>query len=294
MENNTDAGNGNGRGFNSVNLTNCRVAGNPTYIPAHTKAGAAKVTQAQTNFTVFQNIWNKKHEFKITAWGKMADAIAKGAPTGKQLFLECSLHTYRGRVWLPTPPGAERQFVLRGDGQPLTETKVGLTLERMIFGVDSAKTIQEEIQTGFRPVGWNDPSQPGYQTWRNICVQNNALTFQQGMTRFGYATVQLPNGQITYSNTNQNQNQGQATTGFQGAQPNTGFQGAQPNTQTYGAQPQTPQHNQGNAQYVNGEYVGQATTQHPQTGGFGGAQTQPNPQHGGFTGTNTGGANPIM
>lgn len=283
MENNTDAGNGNGRGFNSANLTNCRVAGNPTYIPAHTKAGASKVTQAQTNFTVFQNIWNKKHEFKITAWGKMADAIAKGAPTGKQLFLECSLHTYRGRVWLPTPQGAERQFVLRGDGQALTETKVGLTLERMIFGADSAKTIQEEIQTGFRPVGWNDPTQPGYQTWRNICTQNNALIFQQGMTRFGYANVQLPNGQIAYGNTNQNQ-----------GQPNTGFQGAQPNTQTYGAQPQTGQPDQSNAHYVNGEYVGQATTQHQQTGGFGGAQTQTNQQQGGFAGTNTGGANPIM
>jgi hypothetical protein len=269
-DNNTN--NSGNRGFNSVNLTNCRIAGPATYIPAHTKPGATKPTDAQAKFTVYQNIRNKKMEFRITAWGKMADVIARGGSTGKQIHLQCSIHSYRGRVWLPTPDGAQRQFVTRADGQPLMETKIGFTLEHMNFGVDSSKTIQEEIQSGFRPVGWSDPTQPGYQQWRQICANNNAIQFQPGMTQFGYAKVSQPNGQVVQNNANNNFNQ-------QNQMPNTGaaqqfqqpvapqqnqnfqqanvggFQGA-------AQQPVAPQQNQNNAQYVNGQYVGQAMPNH--------------------------------
>lgn len=277
---NNTTSNGNGKGFNNVNLFNCRIAGPATYIPAHTKPGAAKAIDAQANFTVYQNIRDRKMEFRVTAWGKMADIIARGGATGKQIHLECSIHSYRKRVWLPTPNGAQRQFVTLADGQPLMETAVGFTLEHMTFGVDSAKTIQEEIQSGFRPIGWNDPTQPGYQEWRNRCAQNNAIEFQQGMTQFGYAKVATPEGVVAPKSYGNNFNNGQNTgaaqqyqqpqqnQGYQQPQnqgfnqpvaPNQGFQGANQQYQ----QPQT-QPNQGNATYVNGQYVGQQMPQAPQ------------------------------
>lgn len=263
---NNTTSNGNGKGFNNVNLFNCRIAGPATYIPAHTKPGAAKAIDAQANFTVYQNIRDRKMEFRVTAWGKMADIIARGGATGKQIHLECSIHSYRKRVWLPTPNGAQRQFVTLADGQPLMETAVGFTLEHMTFGVDSAKTIQEEIQSGFRPIGWNDPTQPGYQEWRNRCAQNNAIEFQQGMTQFGYAKVATPEGVIAPKSYGNNFNNGQNTGAAQQYQQpqqnqgfNQGFQGANQQCQ----QPQT-QPNQGNATYVNGQYVGQQMPQEPQ------------------------------
>ena len=272
--------NGNGHGINTITLIDCRIAGPADYIPAHPKQNAQpgdRDIQAQADFTVYQNIRDKKMTFEITAWGKMADVIARGGATGKQVHLICSMHSYRGKVWFPVPDGAPRQFVTRADGQPLMIEKVGLTLEDISFGVDSAKTIQEEINRGFRPLGWNDPSNPGYQDWRNRCAQNNAIQYQPGMEWFGYARVktygqpaqqnqgyQQNNGfqqpQYNQQYNQQNQQHGQAQQYNQ--QHNTGFQGVQnqqhPNTQTnYG------QNNGGNPQYVNGQYVGQQMPQQP-------------------------------
>jgi len=254
---------GNGHGINVVTLIDCRIAGPATYIPEHPKQNAQpgdKNIQAQADFTVFQNIRDKKMTFEITAWGKMADVVARGGATGKQVHLVCSLHSFRGKVWFPVPDGAPRSFVTRADGQPLLIEKTGLTLEDISFGTDSAKTIQEEIARGFRPVGWNDPANPGYQDWRNRCAQNNALQYQPGMEWFGYAKVKTY-GQPTQQQFNQPQYAQQQGQAQPYNQQNYGFQGA---TNTQNPQPQQyPQQNVGgtNPQYVNGQYVGQGFQQ---------------------------------
>ncbi len=208
-----------GNGFNAVTLIDCRIAGAPSYYPAHLKDG--KTVQAQTEFTVYQNVRNRKMAFKVNAWGKMADVIARGGAPGKQVHLVCNIHSYKGRVWVEDQASGQFTFLTKPDGQPILTDKVGLTVENLTFGVDSAKTIQEEIQTGFRPVGWNDPASPGYLEWRNRCAQNNAVQFVPGMETFGYAKVRKVNGQVIAPN-------------------------AQP-------QPQP----QSNPQFINGQYVGQ-------------------------------------
>ena len=258
---------GNGRGINIVTMMDCRIAGFPDYLPAHIKQGAQKPTQAQANFTVYQNIGNKKFAFPITAWGKMADVVARGGATGKQLQLICTVHSYRGRVWLPTPDGAQPQFVLRPDGQPLLIEKIGFTVESILFGKDSEKTIQAEINANFRPRGWNDPAQPGYQQWREICRRNNNLQFAQNMTWFGYAKVKPVNGTI-YIEQNQNngggwQQQNQQTGNATQYQHNSGAVGGgfNQNQNNNGGWQQQNQNNGGNQQggqpeYINGQYVG--------------------------------------
>ena len=253
---------GNGHGINVVTLIDCRIAGPATYIPEHPRQNAQpgdKNIQAQADFTVFQNIRDKKMTFEITAWGKMADVVARGGATGKQVHLVCSLHSFRGKVWFPVPDGAPRQFVTRADGQPLLIEKTGLTLEDISFGTDSAKTIQEEIARGLRPIGWNDPANPGYQDWRNRCAQNNALQYQPGMEWFGYAKVR------TYGQTPQQFNQAPQNQQPQYNQQNYGFQGAtnMQNPQQGQAQPYYPQNPGNNPQYVNGQYVGQGFQQNP-------------------------------
>ena len=202
-ENNNVAG-GNGRGINTTTMIDCRLAGPADYIPAHIKQGTQKEIPAQANFTVFQNIRDKKMAFPVTAWGKMADVIARGGATGKQLHLVCSAHSYRGRVWYPTPEGVQPQFVLRNDGQPLLIEKIGFTVENISFGKDSEKTIQEEINAGFRPRGWNNPADPGYQIWREICRNNNSLQYTVGMVQFGYARVKQVNGVAIQAPAHQN------------------------------------------------------------------------------------------
>lgn len=264
-EGNTSSG---GNGFNNVNLFDCRIAGTPDYIPAHTKPGATKVTQAQTNFTVFQNRFGKKHTFQVTAWGKMADVIARGGATGKQLNLVCSLHSYRGRVWLQVPDGSQSQFVLRPDGQPLMIEKTGLTVEELMFGKDSEKTIQEEIKANFRPQGWNNPASPGYQQWRDICRRNNSIQFEPNMQWFGYARVKQVNGTLAIGNNNNSYQQQQLPNNNNGWQQNqqtgnaTQYQGNSGAVsggfgQNNNGYQQNQNNNGGNPEYVNGQYVGQ-------------------------------------
>lgn len=192
--NNTNAKNGNGA--NTATFIGCRIAGAPTYTPAHMREGAAKPMVAQCTFNVFQNIRGKRLVFNMTAWGKMADSIARGGATGKEVTIIGSANSYEGRVWLPSVNGQPSQFVTKSDGTPLTITKIGFTIEKLSWGADSAKTIQEEITAGQRPQGWNDPTQPGYVAWREECARRNAAQYVPGSEWFGYARVRQPNGQI--------------------------------------------------------------------------------------------------
>lgn len=275
---NTPARTGNGRGINTLTLIDCRLAGPVNYHPRHRKPGATKDTQAQANGTVYQNIRDKKVTIPITAWGKMADVLARGGATGKQLHLVCSVHSYRGRVWVPVADGQAPQCVMLADNQPLLIEKIGFTVESLSFGIDSAKTVQEELQSGFRPAGWNDPATPGYQEWRNRCQANNSIQFDPNTHAqwFGYARVKPVNGQIVVAQPGgqgyQGQGQGQGYQTPANTQQGNAQQYQQANTQQYqqnstavqngfqgagNAQTSGNAQTGGNPQYVNGQYVGQ-------------------------------------
>jgi hypothetical protein len=258
--NNTNTNSKSGNGVSMHTMLDCRIAGPGNYHPAHRKQGAAKDTQAQINFTVYQNKYGRKNAFPVTAWGKMADILAKGGATGKQLHLICSAHSYRGRVWYPVADGQQPQCVMLADGTPLLIEKIGYTVEELVFGVDSAKTIQEELQSGFRPAGWNDPATPGYQEWRNRCAANNAIVFDPNVhtQQFGYARVKPVNGTIVVSGGNQSSqpqyNQAPAPQQYQ-----QNNQAVQNGFNQGGQQAPAPQQNQ--PVHVGNQYVGQAMPQ---------------------------------
>lgn len=219
----------NGNGANTATLIGCRIAGAPTYAPAHINQGGKQIS-AQCTFNVFQNIRGKRMVFNITAWGKMADSIARGGATGKEVTIIASLNSYKGRVWLPTQQGMQPQFVTLPDGSPMQIDKIGFTIENLSWGADSAKTIQEEIMTGLRPQGWNDPTQAGHAQWQQECARRNAIQFQPGMEFFGYAKVRQVQGQIVANNVaTQGQPQAGTATQYQ-ANPNAvaGAMPAQP------------------------------------------------------------------
>lgn len=265
--NNTQGNNG----ANSCTLLGCRLAGPGNYIPAYTAHGSDKIIQAQCKFAVFQNIRNKRLKFDITAWGKLADAIAKYGATGKEITIIGEMNSYRGRVWLPTPDGAPRQCVTLADGQPLMIDKVGITIKNMKLGNDSDKTVQEEISAGMRPQGWNDSRSPGKQQWLAICEERKHLNFQPGMTRFGYARVSMPEkgNVVTGGNVaNQAQGGGYGRTGqAQMQQPNGGYQ--QGGYQQNGGYQQSNMQQQVQSQQVGGYGQQQGGYQQPAQGGYG-------------------------
>jgi len=175
-----------------ANIIGARIAGRPTYTPAHTLAGVAKPRTAKIEFNVFKNRDDKKVVYKITAWGKMADAIARGGAVGKEISFYAEIIPFEGRVWMPLPNGSH-QFITKPDGTPLMQWKTGYTIMDMKWGDDSAKTIANEIAQGLRPAGWNTPGSPDKQIWLQTCMNKNATQYQNGAATFEYADVELKN-----------------------------------------------------------------------------------------------------
>ncbi len=201
--------------LNTVTFVAARVAGAPTYTPQHVPVGGDvnKPNRAMCTFKVFQNINGKPSKFAITAFGKMADVIARSAATGKELTLFCECHSYQGKIPVPNQaPGGALNFITGQDGQAILVEKTGFILRRIHFGADSDKTVQTEIQNGQRPALWNVAGHADNLAWKTVCQQRNAIEYRADMTNFGYAIVRTPNGQIVASNTAP----AATTAGFQG------------------------------------------------------------------------------
>ncbi len=182
----------------TANLIGVRVAGSPTYTPAHINA-AGKTIRQRATFSVYANGKDEKDadKFKITAWGRMADSVARSAAPGKKLTLVCAINTFKGRVPYPNAnPNAPVQYVTDVQGQPLLIVKTGFTIEEIDYGFDSAALIVNEIRGGHRPQFWNVIGHADEAAWKAVCKQRNDLEYTLNATHFGYAVVQNPNGQI--------------------------------------------------------------------------------------------------
>jgi len=209
-------------GIGSAQFMGARVAGQITYILPHVKNG--KNINQRCIIPVYVNS-NKgtnrdgspgrSDQFRLVAWSKLADICAKSLPKGKALDCVCSPHSYEGRIY-----DAQGNMRVDNTGQPITVERVGFTVERIVFGEESQKEIDNQIQTGRRPINWNNPQHPDSQTWTSILQSRQAAQYTGG-DAFGFARVITPSGPGVTLMTGQ-----PANTGF--APPNT----AQPNITT--------------------------------------------------------------
>ncbi len=176
----------------TANIVGARIAGRPTYTPAHQIPGVDKVRSAKVEFNVMKNHGQKKVSFRVTAWGGMADAIARGGAPGKEISFTAEILPFEGRVWMPMADGSH-QFVTKPDGTPLKQWKTGYTIMDIHWGADGAKTKANEIASGMRPAGWDQHGTPDHNAWLQICATRNAAQFINGSTTFEYADVDLKN-----------------------------------------------------------------------------------------------------
>lgn len=188
---------GSARSIANVTMISVRIAGEPEYIPAHIINGKDKPTSQRALFRVFHNTGgDKSNVFSCTAWGKLADAIARGAAPGKEISIIGELTSYSARVWREGPKGREPER--NPDGTFKVTTKVGVKVDSIIFGSDSAKLVDDEIRRGVRPPMFNVNGSNDEGAWKQICAQRNAEQFTPGAQRFGYAIVKMPiNAQLT-------------------------------------------------------------------------------------------------
>jgi hypothetical protein len=278
-------------------ILNCRVAGAPNYYPAYIPQNGNKPVRQRCEVAVYENDGDKTNTFRVTAFGKMADIVARSCGTGKQLGLALKTHTFDGKVALPGgQPGTPPNFVIGQDGQPITIKKTGHIIMDISFGADSEKQEVSEIKGGFRPAMWNVKGHPDHQTWKDICAQRNSIEYQPGMTSFGYANVLKPNGQVISSQQLQGMNQQYAGNpqavgnGFAGMNQQNGYGPAQrPVQQTPPQQNSWGQQPSANPVFLHGQNVGFApnnATPANQQGGYNpGPAPAQSPQQGGYNQT---------
>jgi len=258
----------------SLNFIIGTLAAAPEFTPAYTRQDG-KLISAKCSFTVYDNTYRRgrnnaddKLRLRITAWGKRAISIARGATVGKTIIITGEAQPYKGRVWTNNPNTGQLEFMTQPGPNgpiPVLQNKVGYRVADFWWGEDSAGQVTREIaiflQNNQNPAGrppqYKNLDHQDSQTWKNFLNIRNNVVFAPGMAMFGGAKVmQIPNGaqlaEMQYpargGNTyqNQGQNNGQGN-GYQ----NNGYQ-----------------QNQGNQGY-NNQYGGQGPTQ-----GMQGAQDQ--------------------
>lgn len=175
------------------------VAGPGTYVPAHNKNG--KPISARFSVDVMFNSQPKANDgqgrtdaFRFTAWGKLADIMARSCSVGKGLDLVATPQSYVGTLF--NADGSPR---LDNAGQAIKISKIGFTIDNVIFGAESAKMIQEEIARGVRPADWNyigpDPARAAQrELWQSRLAARKAMEWDGVSPTFGFARVVVPTG----------------------------------------------------------------------------------------------------
>ncbi len=181
-------------GKSNARLTGARIAGQATFTPSYQKPGSDKPIPSKCDVNVTVNVRQRKHTFKITGWGKMAEIMARGCAVGKELTVDGRLDSYRGNCWLPPDAAGNINFVANADGTPLKITKVGITVEDIHFGADSKKLIAEEVNAGLRPLNYAVPGSVEQTQWLQMCATKNNEQYVPGNATFGYAKVRIIEG----------------------------------------------------------------------------------------------------
>jgi len=182
-------------GISAAQFIGARVAGQVTYVLPHTKNG--KVNNQRCIIPVYVNsnkgtnrdgTPGRSDQFRLTAWGKLADICAKSLPKGKALDCICTPHSYEGRIY-----DAQGNMRVDNAGQPITVERIGFTIEKIVFGEESQKEIDLEIAEGRRHPNWNVPAHPDYKAWGELLQTRQGMIYTGGDT-FGFARVIVPSG----------------------------------------------------------------------------------------------------
>ena len=172
-------------------MSGVRVAGTLTYIPAGPDGKNARcmipVYSNSNRGTNQDGSPGRSDQYTIIAWGKLADVCAVSCSPGKALDIVARPGSYIGTVY-----NSGGSPVLNMQGQVVTTRKVSFTIENIVFGEESAKTVANDIASGIRGANWQNPQHPDYQNWIAKLRARQAMKYQPGMTAFGYARVRMP------------------------------------------------------------------------------------------------------
>ncbi len=187
-----------GRSLAMAEFVGTRVAGQLSWVPAHTNAAGEKV-MSRVEIPVYANTGRgkdpktgekgRKDAYKFIVWGPMADTCCKSLPTGRELSIFGRPDPYMGKLY-----NADHTARLDITGKEIMIPKMAFVVFDLKFGHDSAKQIATEIQTGRRPHNWNVPNHPDWALWVKILNDRQAVVWDGRAPTFGYSRVIVPQG----------------------------------------------------------------------------------------------------
>jgi len=196
---------GTSRGFIKMVAVGARVAGEPTYYPAHSKNGVNVDQRIQVRVVV--NIPSKANQGKgetigmnIVAWGKLADTLARSCADGKELHLDLQPNVYKGQVFWKDPskskdtPAIPMTVETPAGRVKLEVEKTSYRIKQIVFGSDSNKHIKDEMDAGQRAAGWSEPGTPAAIAWSNALKIRNSEQYDAAKGKFGFARVRKIEG----------------------------------------------------------------------------------------------------
>jgi hypothetical protein len=196
---------GTSRGFITMTAVGARVAGEPTYYPAHSKNGVNVDQRIQVRVIV--NKPSKANQGKgevigmnIVAWGKLADTLARSCADGKELHLQLEPNVYKGQVFWKDPskgkdvPAIPMTVETPAGRVKLEVEKTSYRIKQIVFGSDSNKHVKDEMDAGHRSAGWSEPGTPAAIAWSNALKIRNNEQYDAAKGKFGFARVRKIEG----------------------------------------------------------------------------------------------------
>ena len=169
------------------------------YTPANLRAGDQKKVNARLEIPVMVNLFGRDEGdgYRIVAWGKLADILARNLNRGKEMHFFCEPTSYLSEV----RSQVDGTVILDKNGTPIRVRRTSYRIVDYAWGADSHTTIQEEINFGIvtgegkRPTLWNDPTSADNGIWKKMLQARNATYFSQAHEQtgyFGFAKVVMP------------------------------------------------------------------------------------------------------
>jgi hypothetical protein len=131
---------------------------------------------------------NKLGTFTLFAYGKTALICCSVLSPGKSIDVTCVPNTEN------VPLIRNGVKVLDSNNNVVFVNKVSFDITNIIFGEDSQRFIDMQINAGLRPPRWNDICHPDYVIWKKVLKQWNYIKPNRRRKFIGYARQIIPKG----------------------------------------------------------------------------------------------------
>lgn len=183
----------------SCNFFGMRVAGSLSYYPGYMKKDGTHVDQ-RVIIPAYANLYspgekeNKSDPYTFVMWGRMAETMCRNLSPGREINVANAV----SKPWKRKQKHSNGMPALdMVTGAPLEEEKTNYQVDPgclTFYDREATKFIEQQKQTGYRPLQWENATHPDSKVWSDIKITRNSEVWNGTSEEFGYAKVFIPTG----------------------------------------------------------------------------------------------------